>query len=141
MVRDVPQVWALELGLPGEADRMKETPIVLDTMAEIGNEPDLRVFRNNTGALYDATGRLVRYGLAPGSSDLVIVMRPFGRMICLEGKTTSKRSKPSEDQIAWGTTIREMGGYYDIFRSKEEARWHIEELRKNPLLLSTREIA
>ena len=29
------------------------------------------VWRNNTGALQDKTGRLVRYGLCKGSSDII----------------------------------------------------------------------
>lgn len=141
MVLLVPQVWTFLLGMPADQGVMKESDVVRAIMLDLGNEPDLRIFRNNTGALNDVTGRLVRYGLAPGSSDLIMVMLPYGRMVCFEAKTTDKRSKPNDEQIAWGTVIRQMGGYYEIVRSKEEARWHIEELRKNPLRKSTSEIA
>jgi hypothetical protein len=37
---------------------------------ELGRGP-VRLWRNNVGALRDEHGRLVRYGLAPGSSDLI----------------------------------------------------------------------
>ena len=32
---------------------------------------DVRLFRNNTGALMDQKGRLVKFGLCKGSSDLI----------------------------------------------------------------------
>jgi hypothetical protein len=37
----------------------------------LGREPGLVLWRNNTGAMKDHTGRLVRFGLHPGSSDLI----------------------------------------------------------------------
>lgn len=37
---------------------------------QIGN-PRGRLFRNNTGAWKDPSGRIVKYGLCKGSSDLI----------------------------------------------------------------------
>ena len=52
------------------AGRSDELAIQNAIRLEHGSGP-ARLWRNNTGALKDATGRLVRYGLCPGSSDLI----------------------------------------------------------------------
>ncbi len=100
---------------------MKETDVLKRIMLALGSDPDLRVWRNNVGALPDVTGRVVKYGLAPGSADIIAIMAPTGRFIAFEVKTDRKASKQSEDQIAWGKVVEEMGGVYRVVRSAEEA--------------------
>lgn len=66
-----------------------------------------RVWRNNTGALKDKDGRLVRFGLT-GSSDIIGIYQ--GRMICVECKGTGKRVKPDSAQDKFLKMIRAQGG-------------------------------
>lgn len=101
---------------------MKETEVVKSIMLALGNEPDFRLWRNNVGALPDVTGRVVKYGLAPGSADLIGILAPWGRLIALEVKTHRKGSKQSEDQRNWERVVREMGGVYEVVRTPDEAR-------------------
>ena len=86
-------------------------------------------FRNNTGALKDKTGRLVIYGLCPGSSDVIginpvkitpaMVGEVIGQFVAIEVKT--KRGKPSEKQLNFIDAINKKGGKAGVARSPEEA--------------------
>ncbi len=111
---------------------MKETEIVKAILLAVGNEPDFRLWRNNVGALPDVTGRVVTYGLAPGSADLIGVLAPWGRLIALEVKTHRKGSKQTEDQVNWEKVIHEMNGVYVVVRSAEDARAVLEWARGGP---------
>ena len=81
------------------------------------------LFRNNTGALEDATGRLVRYGLCDGSSDLIGILRPSGTFVAIEvkasGAKTNKRRKEMQD--AFLALVRSFGGISGYASSVEEA--------------------
>lgn len=81
-----------------------------------------RLWVNNCGALKDATGRYVTYGLSPGSSDL-IGMTSTGRFLAIEVKepgsyTKADHLKRQEDFIAM---VRLMGGIGFFARSVDEA--------------------
>jgi hypothetical protein len=101
---------------------VKESEVLKSVMLALGNEKDFRLWRNNVGALPDVTGRIVKYGLGPGSPDLIGILAPWGRLVALEVKTHRKGSKQLEDQRAWERVIREMGGVYEVVRSADEAR-------------------
>lgn len=107
-----------------------ETDILKEIMVALGNEPDLRIWRNNVGALSDVTGRVVKYGLCPGSADLIGILRP-GRFFALEVKTDRKGSKPSDDQINWAIVVREMGGFYAVVRSVADAQFALGQARRS----------
>ncbi|MCK5563716.1 MAG: VRR-NUC domain-containing protein [Planctomycetes bacterium] len=86
-------------------------------------------WRNNTGALKDRDGRLVRYGLCPGSSDIIgikkikitedMVGQEIGRFVAIEVKTL--KGKASEDQEKFLHLVRKHGGLAGVARSEEEA--------------------
>lgn len=80
---------------------------------------EARCWRNNVGQLLNEKGIPVRYGLAVGSSDLVGLVRPSGRMFCLEIKTAAGKASP--EQLAWLETIRRFGGVAGICRSVDDA--------------------
>lgn len=89
----------------------------------------VRLFRNNTGALKDATGRLVRYGLCTGSSDLIglrtITVTPdmVGQQLAVFTAIEVKdRSKPTPEQLAFIAMVQRHGGLAGIAHSDEEAR-------------------
>ena len=76
------------------------------------------VFRNNTGALQDKTGRLVRYGLCKGSSDIIGIC-PDGRFLAVEVKKNTGRA--AEDQLRFIEAVRAKGGRAGVARSVEDA--------------------
>lgn len=88
-----------------------------------------RLWRNNTGALKDAQGRLVRYGLCPGSSDLIglrtrIITEAdlghrFAQFVAIEVKDRGRLTPEQERFIAM---VQQAGGLAGVARSPEDAR-------------------
>ena len=88
-----------------------------------------RLWRNNTGALKDATGRLVRYGLCPGSSDLIglrtrIITEAdlghrFAQFVAIEVKD---QGRLTAQQQAFITMVQQAGGMAGVARSVDDAR-------------------
>lgn len=88
-----------------------------------------RLWRNNTGALKDAQGRLVRYGLCPGSSDLIglrtrIITEAdlghrFAQFVAIEVKD---RGRATPEQQAFIAMVQAAGGLAGIARSVDDAR-------------------
>lgn len=74
-------------------DDTPETMVVgscLSLLAIMG----IYAWRNNTGALMNKSGRLVRYGLK-GSSDILGIL-PDGRFLAVECKTSTGRIRPEQ---------------------------------------------
>ena len=74
-------------------------------------------WRNETGLGYTARGTHLRYGLCPGSADIIACVG--GVFVGLECKTGSARREP--DQIAWARAVNEAGGRAVVVRSVNEA--------------------
>lgn len=70
---------------------------------------------NQTGALKDATGRLVRYGL-PGSSDILGCIK--GRFIGIEVKVGRDRQRTNQADFA--AAVERAGGIYILARSIDD---------------------
>jgi hypothetical protein len=88
-----------------------------------------RLWRNNTGALKDAQGRLVRYGLCPGSSDLIglrtITITPdmVGQTVAVFTAIEVKdRGRPTPEQLAFIAMVQQAGGLAGVARSTDDAR-------------------
>jgi len=92
----------------------------------------VRLFRNNVGALRDATtGRLVRFGLAPGSADLIgwrsITIGPehlgqqLAQFVSLEVKATGRLRSARPDQLIWRDRVAAAGGLALIADSEQSA--------------------
>ena len=62
--------------------------------------------------------RLIRFGLAIGSSD-VIGITPDGRFLAIEVKTTTGRA--TKEQLAFINAVNKSGGVAGIARSVEDA--------------------
>ncbi|MFM1749020.1 MAG: hypothetical protein RLZZ188_2686 [Verrucomicrobiota bacterium] len=105
-----------------------ETLLLQAVRLALGDEPDLVLWRNNTGALRDETGRMVRYGLAVGSPDLVGILAPRGRLFCLEVKTA--KGRVSDEQRQWHDLAMRMGAFVRVVRSIDEAREALAEARR-----------
>jgi hypothetical protein len=88
-----------------------------------------RLWRNNTGALKDAAGRLVRYGLCPGSSDLIglrtrIITEAdlghrFAQFVAIEVKD---RGRLTPEQQRFIDLVTTCGGLAGVAHSVDDAR-------------------
>ena len=76
------------------------------------------LWRQNTGAMRDTSGRLVRYGLCTGSADLIGISHD-GVFLAVEVKTPTGRVSPA--QTAFIAAVRRHGGRAGVARSVEDA--------------------
>jgi hypothetical protein len=94
------------------------------------SEAGSRMFRNNSGAFKDATGRWVRYGVAnPGGSDLIgwtpvkitpdMVGKTLAVFTAVEVKTL--KGKISPEQTNFIDRVKIDGGLAGVARSREDA--------------------
>lgn len=87
-----------------------------------------RVFRNNVGCLPDARGVPVRYGLCPGSSDLIgwrelvitpeMVGRTVAQFVAVEVKGPT--GKPTAQQMRFLEAVAAAGGVALLARGVED---------------------
>lgn len=108
-----------------------ETIIQQRIRLELGREPSLRLFRNNTGSLPDPrTKRPVQFGLCKGSADLIgwkrVTITPdmVGQHVAvfasIEVKTPIGRLTP--EQSNWLSVVQAAGGLAGVARSVEDAQ-------------------
>lgn len=84
----------------------------------------VHVMRNNVGR----RGR-VSFGLEVGSADLICVVAPHGRLLCVETKRP-KGATASDAQTRWLEKMRRYGAVAGVCRTPEEAIALVEEARK-----------
>ena len=90
----------------------------------------MRLYRNNCGVLRDQRGVPVRYGLQPGSADLIgwrtITITPemVGQQVAvftsIEVKSATGRLRPEQRQ--WMEAVQAAGGIAGVARSVEDAQ-------------------
>ena len=108
-----------------------ETILPQQIRLAVGTNPDARIFRNQVGSLPDPrTGRLVTFGLARGSADLIgwrtvtITQAMVGSRIAIftsiEVKVPTGRIRP--EQQAWLEAVTQAGGLAGIARSVTDAQ-------------------
>jgi hypothetical protein len=109
-----------------------ETDLQQRIRLALGQLPDIRLWRNNSGKLPDPrTGRWVQFGVAsPGGSDLIgyrsIVITPdmVGQRLAvftaIEVKTPTGRATPAQRHFI--DHIRKAGGIAGIVRSVADAQ-------------------
>lgn len=76
-----------------------------------------RVMRNNVGMAWDRAGTPIRFGLGVGSGDLIGLTRK-GRFLSIEVKTP--KGRVSDEQLAWMSMVKSMGGLAFIIREPSE---------------------
>jgi hypothetical protein len=89
----------------------------------------VRLWRNNTGLLYDRQGRPVSFGLCKGSSDLIgfrtITIGPehVGQQLAVFAavEVKSQRGRATPEQKAFIDLVQGMGGFAGIAHSVEDA--------------------
>jgi hypothetical protein len=107
-----------------------ETTLQQQIRLALGTQPDARLFRNQVGSLPDPrTGRLVTFGLARGSADLIgwrtVTITPdmVGQQIAvftsIEVKTPPGRIAPAQQH--WLQAVRAAGGIAGVVRSVNDA--------------------
>jgi len=107
-----------------------EAQLSHDIRLALGQEPDFVLFRNHVGLSSHGTGdrkRVVRSGLGTGSTDLVGVLAPNGRWVCLEIKTPHRQ--PTAAQARWMEMVRSFGAFAAVVRSVRGAREALDRAR------------
>jgi hypothetical protein len=97
--------------------RLSETDIQKAIKEALGLFPGVKVWRNNNGVIKRGK-TFVRYGLCPGSADLIGVVAP-GRFFSLEVKKPGEQA--TELQTDWLCEIRRLGGFGCVVTSVPEA--------------------
>ena len=89
----------------------------------------IRLFRNNTGALLDIKGRLVKFGLCKGSSDLIgfktITITPdmVGKEVAIFSAIEVKdKGKATVEQKKFIDIIQNAGGIAGVAKNVNEAK-------------------
>lgn len=114
-----------------------ETTLQQQIRLALGSRSDLRIFRNQVGSLPDPrTGRLVTFGLARGSADLIgwrtVTIGPehiglrLAVFTSIEVKTPTGRVRP--EQSAWLSTVNDAGGIAGVARSVSDAHGIIQSV-------------
>jgi hypothetical protein len=113
---------------------MSEAAIQQDIRLALGQCPGIRAFRQNVGAYKDPrSGRVIRYGLATGSADLIgwqsvviteaMVGQRFARFLSVEVKTPTGRLSP--EQETWRAAVLKAGGIAVVARSVDDIKFLI----------------
>jgi len=107
---------------------MSEQELQQRIRLELGHG-EVRLWRNNVGALRDERGRLVSYGLCRGSSDLIglrqlsITPEHLGQTLAvfcaIEVKTRWGRTTAEQQRFL--AVVKELGGLSGVARSLPEA--------------------
>ena len=108
---------------------MNEKGIQSQILLALGSRKSTRLFRNTVGQCETTDGRHIRYGLCPGSADLIgwdtVTVTPdmVGKRVAvfLSIEVKGKKGKASEQQENWLRVVQEAGGIACIARSPEEA--------------------
>ncbi len=143
------KVLKVHARLPGEAPRAKdedwkgqkhmgfskprqkiepERSVLARVIAALKAQPGVHAMRNSVGGTR-TVGGYVTYGLGTGSPDIVCIVAPMGRWVCIEVKRP-KDSDAEEHQLAWLERARSLGAVAGVCRSPEEALALVEEARK-----------
>ena len=101
-----------------------EKTIQAEIEAAIGAEPDFLLLRNAVGkaTFYNDEGKAYHsaFGLGTGSPDLVGILGPHGRWLCLEVKVPGEEAEPHQEVChqQW----RVFGALVYVVHSVDEAR-------------------
>ncbi len=119
-----------------------ETILQQEIRLALGQEPHLRLFRNQVGQLPDPrSGRYVQFGLAKGSSDLVgfrtvevtpdMVGQKLAVFTSIEVKTP--RGKLTTYQKNWLQCLENAGAICGVARSVDDAVHIVSSLSLKPI--------
>lgn len=98
------------------SDTKQESTIQKEILLEFGARQDMRIWRQNTGAL-KIDDRFIRFGV-PGQADITGLLIPSGRRLEIEVKKL--KGAQQESQKNFEKMITKSGGVYITARSVEE---------------------
>lgn len=107
----------------------RESHLVQAILREFGSRPDLRLWRQNTGAARTPTGQVVRFGV-PGQADIMGILAPSGRIISIEAKSATGRL--SDAQQNWRAMIERFGGLAIVARNVDDVRTALLQAQPHP---------
>lgn len=126
-----PVDWRGQVGLGvGEKVRLVEPEgSVLERTQELMSKwGGVHVMRNTVGFVKKG-GRGITYGLGRGSSDIVAIVAPYGRWLCVETKR-GDGGKLSPEQDRWLRWMRTYGAVVGVVDKAEDVIPLIEAARK-----------
>lgn len=89
--------------------------IVKEILVFLSTHRRIRAWQNQTGVGKSLTGsRVIRYGLV-GSSDILGILGPFGKLLCIEVK--SGKVKQSVEQCTFQRMVTDLGAVYILASS------------------------
>jgi hypothetical protein len=127
----IPEDWTGQRYLEVGANLQKlepESSVLKKVTEALWAYGGVHVMRNSVG-LARHGARRVRYGLEVGSADLVAIVAPYGKWLCIECKRP-KNSKESEAQTKWLEKMRRYGAVAAVVRSAAEVGPLVELARK-----------
>ncbi len=106
-----------------------ETNLQAAIWKTLSAETEARLWRNNVGTTRSADGRFVRFGLCPGSSDLIgltpVVVTPdmVGQVVAVFSAVEVKtpRGRVTDEQQKFLDFVQRSGGRAGVARSVEDA--------------------
>lgn len=119
---------------------MKETNLMRRLMVAISKTTGAVMFRNNVGQVSDAEGRVHRFGLCVGSSDLIgwqsrtitpdMVGQRVAVFTAIEVKTLTGRLTDAQEHFL--ETVHRAGGIAIVARSEADLRRLSPDVPDNP---------
>ena len=106
----------LKNSLQKPLQKKSEHQIQNEILAEFGARKDMRIWRQNTGAIV-IDNRMVKFGV-PGQADITGLLIPSGRRLEIEVKNAKGRQR--EAQKKFQAMIEKSGGIYILARSVDD---------------------
>lgn len=130
--RKVIETWSGQIVMPDvSTERLKDTKesdVLSSIRAVLEKMPDVHVMRNSSGRIR-VRNFWMPIGLGKGSADLVAIVAPHGRWLCLETKRP-RGGRVDPDQERWLANMRALGAVCGVVRSTEEALALVAEARR-----------
>lgn len=97
---------------------IEHSNLISEILVALSQKQNVRVWRNETGTARTMSGnRVISYGLE-GSSDILGILGPSGRLLCIECKLG--KDKQRDKQKNFERMVVERGGIYILARRAQD---------------------
>ena len=107
-----------------------EGKVLKDILSVLESCADVHVMRNSVGMARHGQRR-VRYGLENGSSDVVAIVSPRGRWLCIEAKAPGEDAEPHQRE--WLEKMKSFGAVCGVARSSADAMALLADAREESI--------